>query len=90
MPIDTAVAATTSETARATVANSSMPRRRLAKLLCAMGDAKPTFPVSSVMVIASLAIRVLAFRIKFCMVAKRNAMTWAKPLKNKGDCVIFG
>jgi hypothetical protein len=48
MPIDTAVAAITSETASATVANSSMPTRRLENLFSITGDAKPTFPVSSV------------------------------------------
>jgi hypothetical protein len=64
MPIDTAVAATTSETASATVANSAMPQRRLAKVAWAMGDAKPTFKVSSVMANSVMAMASLAIRVE--------------------------
>jgi hypothetical protein len=49
-PKDTAVAATTSETASASVAINSTPTVRfLDNELSEMGDAKPTFPVSAVM-----------------------------------------
>jgi len=57
MPIDTAVAATSSETASASVANISTPaRRRLAHVFSAMGDAKPAVPVSSVMIVVLVSI----------------------------------
>ena len=49
MPIDTAVAATTSETASASVANSSTPRRRLDIFRPASGDAKPMHPFNSLL-----------------------------------------
>jgi hypothetical protein len=66
MPIDTAVAATTSETASATVANNSTPAlRRFDNFFSVIGDAKPTVPVSSVMVVilvASLGESVLSCR----------------------------
>jgi hypothetical protein len=49
-PNDTAVAATISETASASVATSSTPRVRFFDdTFSEMGDAKPTFPVSAVM-----------------------------------------
>src|ERR1700722_16671893 len=52
MPIDTAVAAMTSEMASATVAISSTPACRRLKNFCSViGDAKPTLPVSSAMVV---------------------------------------
>ena len=61
MPIDTAVAATSSETASASVANISTPaRRRLANVFSSMGDAKPAFPVSSVIDVSSLANQFVA------------------------------
>jgi hypothetical protein len=55
-PNDTAVAATISETASASVAISSTPRVRFFdNAFSEMGDAKPTFPVSSVMARLSFA-----------------------------------
>jgi hypothetical protein len=52
MPIDTAVAATISETASANVAINSIPSlRRRDNVLSETGDAKPTIPVSAVMVV---------------------------------------
>jgi hypothetical protein len=57
MPIDTAVAATASEIASARVANSSMPaRRRLANDFSKVGEAKPIFPESPVMVVILVAV----------------------------------
>jgi len=55
-PIDIAVAAITSEIASASVANNPTPARRLlAKVLSDTEDAKPTFPVSSIMVVVLVA-----------------------------------
>jgi len=52
MPIETAVAATTSETASASVAISSTPAFcRFENLRSVIGDTKPTFPVSGVMAV---------------------------------------
>ena len=57
MPIDTAVAAIIKEIARATVANNSMPaRRRLAEAFSEVGEAKPIFPVSPVMIVILVAV----------------------------------
>jgi hypothetical protein len=64
-PIDTAVAAMTSEIASATVANSAMPQRRQAKVAWAMGDAKPTFKVNSVMANSVMAMASLAIRVEY-------------------------
>lgn len=50
MPIDTAVTATTSPTARAPVASNSTPARRLENFFSETGEAKPTFPGSVVIV----------------------------------------
>jgi hypothetical protein len=55
-PNDTAVAATISEKASASVAINSTPAVRfLDNDFSEMEDAKPTFPVSSVMVVSSFA-----------------------------------
>src|SRR5471030_1821858 len=52
MPIDTAVAAMTSEMASATVAISSMPAFcRFENVRSEIGDTKPTFSVSGAMVV---------------------------------------
>ncbi len=57
MPIDTAVAATTSEIASATVAISSTPARRLLAIAFSeMGEVKPIFPESPVMVVILVAV----------------------------------
>jgi hypothetical protein len=47
MPMETAVAATMSETASDRVASSSMPARRRENFLSAAGEAKPTFLANS-------------------------------------------
>jgi hypothetical protein len=50
MPIDTAVPAITNDTASVIVASNSIAAlRRRENLRSVIGDAKPTFPVSSVM-----------------------------------------
>jgi hypothetical protein len=83
-PNDTAVAATISEIASATVAISSTPAVRfLDNDFSETGDAKPTFPVSAVMMVSSFANRWVALSV----ISHR---TWAKPLTNKGDSVFFG
>jgi hypothetical protein len=41
-----------------------MPQRRLAKVAWAMGDAKPTFKVSSVMANSVMAMASLAIRVE--------------------------
>jgi hypothetical protein len=83
-PNDTAVAAMISETASATVAISSTPRVRfLDNTFSEMGDAKPTFPVSSVMT------RLVLRESVRCVVAM-SRRTWAKPLTNKGVSMVFG
>jgi hypothetical protein len=83
-PNDTAVAATISEMASASVAISSTPRVRFFdNAFSEMGDAKPTFPVSSVMAR-------LSFANQFAMLSAMSHQTWAKPLTNKGDSVVFG
>jgi hypothetical protein len=88
MPIDTAVAATISETASAKVAINSIPsRRRRDDVFSETGDAKPTIPVSSVMVVHPC--RDLSAN-QFVAVVAMSLRTWAKPLKNKGDSVVFG
>src|SRR5579863_5085449 len=52
MPIDTAVAATSSDSASASVAKSSTPaRRRLANVFSEIGEVKPAIPVSSVIAV---------------------------------------
>jgi hypothetical protein len=83
-PNETAVAATISEKASASVAINSTPVVRfLDNDFSEMGDAKPTFPVSAVMIVSSFANQ--------CVVLFRTSrQTWAKPLTNKGDSVFFG
>jgi hypothetical protein len=83
-PNDTAVAATISETASASVAINSTPRVRFFdNTFSEMGDAKPTFPVSAVMTRFVL-------RESLCCVVRISRRTWAKPLTNKGDSMVFG
>jgi hypothetical protein len=83
-PNDTAVAAMISEIASASVAINSTPVVRfLDNDFSETGDAKPTFPVSAVMMVWS-------FANQKCFVARTSHRTWAKPLTNKGDSVFFG
>jgi hypothetical protein len=101
MPIDTAVNATTSESASATVANSSTPaRRRFAFAFSAIGEVKPTFPFSAVIVVilesvfAGPAVRRAnqLFRVGFRNAAKCRrciGRTLAKSLRKKGKFVIL-
>jgi hypothetical protein len=83
MPIDTAVTATTSDIASATVASSSTPQRRLENVLSEMGDVKPAVPVSSVMDVSSFTNQ----RVVAVVISDR---IWAMPLTNKGDSMFFG
>jgi hypothetical protein len=83
-PNDTAAAAMISETASASVAASSTPRDRFFdNTVLEMGDAKPTFPVSAVMT---------RFVLRESLVAlfAISRRTWANPLTNKGDSMVFG
>jgi hypothetical protein len=83
-PNDTAVAATINDKASVSVAINSIPAVRfLDNDFSETGDAKPTFPVSAVMMVSSFANQWVAL-------SGISHRTWAKPLTNKGDSVFFG
>ena len=89
-PIDTAVAATTSDTVSATVAISSSPATcRFDRVCSARGGAKPGLPVSSAMVVTILrkSVRSSHHRRR-CR--RRFGRIWAEALKNKGDLMEVG
>jgi hypothetical protein len=92
MASDTAVAAISSEAASARVASSSIPSRRcLNNIFAAMGDAKPTIPVSSVMIKYPSFANQIRDRSKNAAQCRQGfGRTLAKPLTNKGDSVGFG
>src|SRR5580704_6422060 len=82
MPIDTAVAARIRQTTSAKVANNSTPRMRHRVILFVeTGDAKPAFPVSSVMI--------LILRESVRCVTVKSLRTLAKLLRNKGDSAFL-
>src|ERR1700692_2858495 len=83
MPIDTAVTAMISQTTSAMVAISSTPTMRHRVILFVeTADAKPTFPVSSVMIV------ILRESVRCCVVAKWPT-TLSKLLRNKGDSAFL-
>src|SRR6202035_5535524 len=83
MPIDTAVTAMIRHTTSAMVAISSTPTMRHRVILFVeTADAKPTFPVSSVMIV------ILRESVRCCGGAKWPA-TLSKLLRNKGDSAFL-
>jgi hypothetical protein len=89
-PIDTAVAATTSDTVSATVAiSSSATARRLDSICSARGGAKPELLVSSAMVVIILRESARSSHHR-CRCRRPFGRIQAKALKNKGDLVEVG
>src|SRR6202023_1946627 len=82
MPIDTAVTAMIRQTTSAMVAINSTPTMRHRVILFVeTGDAEPTFPVSSVMI--------LILRESARCVAVKSLRTLSKLLRNKGDSAFL-
>jgi len=89
-PIDTAVAATTSDTASATVAiSSSAAMCRFDSVCSARGGAKPGLPVSFAMVVTILRESVRSSHHR-CRCRRPFGRIRAEALKNKGDLMEVG